>query len=313
MPAGQAPTGRVARAGRRPVQGAGQGSTLYCRHPTGRKYWGRFRLVLVTNYREFLLVGEDGSGQTARLESFVLAPDAASFWQNAAHPGKSGKADARPFIDYLTRVLGHKASLVEPRDVAWPLAFFARDALGIVDGFADPSVYVLDPCCGTGAYLVEVLTRIERTLDDHGLGALKGARVRQAALSRIRGFEIMPAPFVVAHLQIGLFLQGLRAPLAEDERASVFLTNALTGWRDTHERQITAFPEFSVERELAAHVKRDDPILVVIGNPPYNAFAGTSPAEEEGLVEPYKTARPPSDRPSRRCRRCSARPPSTSG
>jgi predicted helicase len=163
-----------------------------------------------------------------------------------------------------------------------------RDELGIADGLADPQVHVLDPCCGTGAYLIEVLRRIDRTLDDHGLGALKGARVRQAAIERVRGFEIMPAPFVVAHLQVGLFLQGLQAPLGDDERAGVYLTNALTGWSDTGERQIAAFPEFAVERELAAQVKRDDPILVVIGNPPYNAFAGTSPAEEDGLVEPYK-------------------------
>ena len=67
------------------------------------------------------------------------------------------------------------------------------------------------------------------------LGALTGARVKQAATQRVFGFEIMPAPFVVAHLQVGLTMQALDAPLSEDgdERAGVFLTNALTGWEPT--------------------------------------------------------------------------------
>ena len=100
-----------------------------------------------------------------------------------------------------------------------------RDDLGLADGLADERVHVLDPCCGTGSYLAEVLRRIDRTLADQGLGALKGHKVKEAALKRVHGFEIMPAPFVVSHLQVGLLLQGLQAPLADDgsERASVYL------------------------------------------------------------------------------------------
>ena len=71
-----------------------------------------------------------------------------------------------------------------------------RDDLGIADGLAAENVYVLDPCCGTGAYLAEVLRRIAANLDGRGLGALVGSRVKQAAMERVFGFEIMPAPFV---------------------------------------------------------------------------------------------------------------------
>ena len=114
-----------------------------------------------------------------------------------------------------------------------------KEDLGIADGLAAENVYVLDPCCGTGAYLSEVLRRIAANLQGRGLGALTGARVKQAATERVFGFEIMPAPFVVSHLQVGLTMQSLDAPLSEDlpdgeagrtERAGVFLTNALTGW-----------------------------------------------------------------------------------
>lgn len=76
---------------------------------------------------------------------------------------------------------------------------------------------------------------------------------------------------------------------ARSERAAVYLTNALTGWQPPKgaKKQLT-FPEMEEERDAAEHVKRDVPILVVLGNPPYNAFAGVSPDEEQGLVEPYK-------------------------
>src|SRR5207302_9357932 len=66
--------------------------------------------------------------------------------------------------------------------------------------------------------------------------------------------------------------------------------NSLTGWEPPKgpKANLPLFPELEQERDAAEHVKRDVPILVVLGNPPYNAFAGTSPEEEQGLVEPYK-------------------------
>ena len=167
-----------------------------------------------------------------------------------------------------------------------------RDDLGISDGPAADNVYVLDPCCGTGAYLAEVLRRIAANLEGRGLGALAGARVKQAALERVLGFEIMPAPFVVAHLQVGLTLQDLDAPLAEDgdERAGVFLTNALTGWEPKTDKPLP-FPELEEERDRAERVKRDTPILVILGNPPYNGFAGVAVEEERELSEAYRTTK----------------------
>ncbi len=165
-----------------------------------------------------------------------------------------------------------------------------RDELGLASGLADERVHLLDPCCGTGAFLVEVLRRIGRTLDEEGDGGLKGQKLRAAAMTRVHGFEIMPAPFVVAHLRVGAFLQHAQAPFAADgtQRASVYLTNALTGWSDRAARPPLPMPELADERDAAERVKHDEPILVIIGNPPYNAFAGTSPEQEEGLVEPYK-------------------------
>ena len=167
-----------------------------------------------------------------------------------------------------------------------------KEDLGISAGLADKNVYVLDPCCGTGAYLAEVLRRIGHNLQEQGLGALSGEAVRNAATERVFGFEIMPAPFVVAHLQVDLTMENLDAPLADDgtERANVFLTNALTGWRGgRREGQLEAFPELSDERERAEQVKQDTPILVILGNPPYNGFAGVAVDEERELSKAYRT------------------------
>ena len=167
-----------------------------------------------------------------------------------------------------------------------------QDDLGIPDGLAAENVYVLDPCCGTGAYLAEVLRRIAANLQGRGFGALAGARVKQAATERVFGFEIMPAPFVVAHLQVGLTMQNLDAPLADDEteRAGVFLTNALTGWEPRATKPLP-FPELGEERDRAERVKQDTPILVILGNPPYNGFAGMAVDEERELSESYRTTR----------------------
>ena len=116
--------------------------------------------------------------------------------------------------------------------------------------------------------------------------------MKRAATGRVFGFEIMPAPFVVAHLQVGLTMQGLDAPLADDgdERAGVFLTNALTGWEPSVQKPLP-FPELEEERDRAERVKQDSPILVILGNPPYNGYAGVAVDEERELSTAYRATK----------------------
>ncbi len=446
------------------VKGTGEAVQKIAASDQVEKYWQKYGQVLVTNLREFVLVGRDENGHKVVLETFALAPTEAEFWALAASSQASDSHEEQ-FSEYLKRVLLYAAPLAAPEDVAWFLASYARDAknrialaglpalasvrtaleealglkfdgvkgehffrstlvqtlfygvfsawvlwcrqqnaaalgpktgqrfewkmaawelhvpmiralfqevakpsqlgplglvevldwtgaalnrvdqaaffakfdqaqavqyfyepflsafdpelrkdlgvwytppeivkymvarvdavlqgeMGIPGGLADPNVYVLDPCCGTGAYLVEVLHLIEARLAANGGDALGAADLKKAATTRIFGFEILPAPFVVAHLQLSLLLQTAGAPLAETERAGVYLTNALTGWEPPKEpKSHLLFPELEAERDAADQVKQQKPILVILGNPPYNAFAGTSPAEEQGLVEPYK-------------------------
>ena len=408
------------------------------------RYFEAYRLVIVTNLRDFLIVGEDANGRAGKGESFRLAKDTASFWELVSTPRKSAERVGRAFGEYLRRALTQSVALREPKHLAWFLASYARDALerveaagdlpalatvrsaleealgmkfegdkgehffrstlvqtlfygvfsswvlwarqkppptgrfewqkaiwhlnvpfvgalfqqlaapqhlkplelvelldwteatlnrvvkeeflqkfnnadavqffyepfleafdpvlrkelgvwytpsevvtymvarvdkalkddlGVADGLAAENVYVLDPCCGTGAYVTAVLRRIDRTLDEKGLGDLKGQMVKKAALQRVLGFEIMPAPFIVAHLQVGSELQRLGASLKDPERASVYLTNALTGWETTSSTPLL-IPGLEEERKKAEQLKQEAPILVILGNPPYNGFAG---------------------------------------
>ena len=430
------------------------------------KYWEHYGQVLVTNYRDFVLVGKDENGKATKLEPFSLAENEAAFWAQSWQPDKTAIRLGDRLLDYLDRVMRSTAPLNSPEDVAWFLASYAREArwrieavsslqglqqlrtgleqslgmeftgddgehffrstlvqtlfygvfsswviwdkqnsrhgeakfnwreaawnlhvpmiaslftqiatqqlkpldevldwtgavlnrvnrdaffkkfeqehvqehaiqyfyepflkafdpvlrkdlgvwytppeivkyqvarvdtvlreeLKIADGLADPSVYVLDPCCGTGAYLVETLRKIHETLQANGGGALVGQKLKKAAMGRVFGFELLPAPFVVSHLQLGLLLADSGAPLNDqDERVGVYLTNSLTGWEppDGPKKQIP-IPEMQQERDAADKVKQTVPILVILGNPPYNAFAGVSPIEkdaDESMVAAYK-------------------------
>ena len=163
-----------------------------------------------------------------------------------------------------------------------------REELGRPLGLADPSVYVLDPACGTGGYITAVLDRIKRTLDDND-GDVVAEQLVEAVTTRVYGFEMLTAPFVVAHLMIGLYLRELGVALPEDRRANVILSNALTGWADG-DRPKLPIAEFNDERDAAEHVKRHAPLLVVLGNPPYEGHPGIAVEEERDLTEAYRTA-----------------------
>jgi hypothetical protein len=162
-----------------------------------------------------------------------------------------------------------------------------REELGCDRGFADERVVALDPCCGTGAYLLEIVRCIADQLRSEGVGGLLGSTLLDILTRRVLGFEILTAPFVISHLQVYLLLSELGIEPAQGQRPAVFLTNALTGW-DGPEQLKLHFPELQAEHDAAQEVKRGTRIIVVIGNPPYNRFAGVPIAEEAVLVDHYK-------------------------
>lgn len=129
------------------------------------RYWGKYRQVLVTNLRDFLLVGLDAEGNQVKLEAFPLAPSEAKFWQEAAHPRRLAAVHSERFIEYLKRVMLQAAPLAAPKEVAWFLASYARDAKARMEGVALPALNTLR------AALEEALgLKFEGTKADPGKG-----------------------------------------------------------------------------------------------------------------------------------------------
>ena len=134
------------------------------------------------------------------------------------------------------------------------------------DGLADDDTLILDPATGTGGFLLSVLDHIRESVIQNYGTAEWPQYVNSDLVKRIFGFELLVAPYTIAHLKLSLFLQaqGWRA----DERLRIYLTNTL---ENPGEMQPSLpFAEFiSDEANAALSVKRDEPLLVILGNPPY--------------------------------------------
>ena len=97
------------------------------------KYWSRYRLVLVTNTRDFVLLGEDAAGRPTKLETFRLANTSEEFELRLEKPRAFAREVGAGLGKYLCRALSHSASIAEPRDLAWLMASYARDGLSRVE------------------------------------------------------------------------------------------------------------------------------------------------------------------------------------
>jgi hypothetical protein len=146
----------------------------------------------------------------------------------------------------------------------------------------EPFVQILDPATGTGTFLVEVIHRIYQTLRAKWTSEKKNARemdglwndyVPQHLLPRLHGFELMMAPYAIAHMKIGLKLRETHYSFLSSERARIYLTNTLEEPKDFSSYFEQMAPALAHEAQAANDVKRNTPITVVIGNPPYSVHS----------------------------------------
>ena len=129
--------GQVPERGVVEVKAAGDDAWLTAAGDQVSRYWGRYRLVLVTNTRDFVLVGEDAAGRPTKLETFRLAADAETFARRLGKPRAFARDVGAGLGEYLSRALSHRAALTEPKDLAWLLASYARDGLARVEAAGD--------------------------------------------------------------------------------------------------------------------------------------------------------------------------------
>ncbi|MDD2772099.1 MAG: N-6 DNA methylase [Elusimicrobiales bacterium] len=147
--------------------------------------------------------------------------------------------------------------------------------------FEAHKVQILDPAVGTGTFLHQVIGHIRETLSgDKGLWT---GYVRENLLPRLYGFELLMAPYAVAHMKLGLLLRETGYDFKSDERLRVYLTNTL---EEAHED--TGYPLFTQwlahEANSANEVKKEAPIMVVLGNPPYSGVSANVGKWIEGLL-----------------------------
>jgi hypothetical protein len=138
------------------------------------------------------------------------------------------------------------------------------------------SPIILDPACGTGTFLKYVIEQIYNRFVEknrsHGQAEVRrlwNEYVPKHLLPRLYGFELLAAPYSVAHMKLGLKLRETGYDFGSDERLRVYLTNTLQ-WVDEVPRTATEF--LAHESEEAGRVKSQTPVTVVIGNPPYANF-----------------------------------------
>ena len=133
----RAKEGQIPERGVVEVKAAGDDAWLTAESGQVSRYWNRYRQVLVTNTRDFVLVGEDASGRPAKLETFRLAEDAEAFERMLQTPRALARGRGVGLGEYLCRALLYRAALAEPQDLARLLASYARDGLARVEAAGD--------------------------------------------------------------------------------------------------------------------------------------------------------------------------------
>ena len=155
------------------------------------------------------------------------------------------------------------------------------------DGLASDGVTLLDPAAGTMTFVARAAQQAVAEFEGkYGSGG-KEDFIRRHILKNFYALELMMAPYAVGHLKMSFFLEELGHRLADDERVPFYLTNTL----DTEELEQTHMPFYSAlaeESRLAAEVKKQVPILCILGNPPYSGHSSNKGDWIRGLIDDYK-------------------------
>ena len=145
-------------------------------------------------------------------------------------------------------------------------------------------VQILDPATGTGTFLAEVVKHIHKKFE--GQQGIWSNYVETHLLPRLNGFELLMASYAMAHLKLDLLLTETGYKPTKDQRFRVYLTNSL---EEHHQDTGTLFANWlSTEANEANHIKRDAPVMCVIGNPPYSISSTNKGKWIENLIAVYK-------------------------
>lgn len=145
-------------------------------------------------------------------------------------------------------------------------------------------VQILDPATGTGTFLAEVVKHIHKKFE--GQQGIWSKYVTNDLIPRLNGFELLMASYAMAHLKMDMLLTETGYKPTDDQRFRIFLTNSL---EEAHPDTQTLFSSWlSDEADQANAIKRDAPVMVVIGNPPYSVSSSNKGQWILDLIKDYK-------------------------
>lgn len=211
----------------------------------------------------------------------------------------------QPVVSYIVRSV-HELLQTEfglddglASTVTWREMVKRNKRLEIPEGVEPDSAFVqiLDPATGTATFLVEVIDvvykamvskwQIEGMSEKQRLNAWN-EYVPEHLLPRLHGYELMMAPYAIAHMKIGLKLIETGYKFASDERARIYLTNTLEPSQDFPDRFAFEVPALAHEAQAVNAIKRRQLFTVIVGNPPYSHRANLLSPEQRAIIEPYK-------------------------
>ncbi|MBP1840396.1 type ISP restriction/modification enzyme [Formosa algae] len=145
-------------------------------------------------------------------------------------------------------------------------------------------VQILDPATGTGTFLAEVIKHVHKKFK--GQEGIWSSYAENNLLPRLNGFEILMASYAMAHLQIDLLLKEMGFKATKYQRTKIYLTNSL---EEYHPDTGTLFANWlSSEANEANHIKRDTPVMCIVGNPPYSGESSNKGDWIMDLMQDYK-------------------------
>lgn len=147
-------------------------------------------------------------------------------------------------------------------------------------------VQILDPATGTGTFLAEVINHIHQKQFKKQQGAWSDY-VDNHLIPRLNGFELLMASYAIAHLKLDILLQETGYTNNSDNRFRIFLTNSLAKFKD-HQISLPYNRPFAIETNEANKLKRDTPVMCVIGNPPYSGESQNKGVWISTKMEDYK-------------------------
>jgi hypothetical protein len=158
---------------------------------------------------------------------------------------------------------------------------------GRADGLASEGVTLLDPAAGTMTFIARACQEAVGEFEGkYGAGG-REEFIRQHLLKNYYAFELMMAPYAVGHLKMSFFLEELGHRLSPDERFQFYLTNTLE-MEELEQTHLPGMASLAQESRLAGEVKKQRPILVILGNPPYSGHSSNRGDWILGLIEDYK-------------------------